>query len=418
VALLLEALIVTKNVQPARNSFDRAAERAPLSDQAAPLLAAVRDLAPSIAARADEIERSRRVPSDIVEALRRIGVFRMLVPHSHGGLALSVPEAVPVVEALSAIDSSVGWVTMIAVTSQTFCTRLSRAAYDRLYADHPDVVVVGVGTPVGRAEKVNGGYRITGRWPFASGCQNAQWIVGHCVLYQDGEPMMSGDGPQTRFFMLPAANWRIEETWQASGLTGSGSHHVILEDFDAPDTSAFDLVHGLSCVPGPFEAAVTPFLGTFHAAVAVGIAAGALADLASMAGAGRRQLFAATNLRDSPVFQHEFGRVSAAQRAAQALLDVQAANHWRRAVAGTLDGKVDFAESLQASAWIHAACAGIVSACYTLGGSSVVLNSSPLQRRLRDIHAARQHVFAQERFYAIAGANHLGFPPVDPISGR
>jgi alkylation response protein AidB-like acyl-CoA dehydrogenase len=177
-------------------------------------------------------------------------------------------------------------------------------------------------------------------------------------------------------------------------------------------------MQGLSCVPGPFEAAVTPFLGTFHAAVAVGIAAGALADLASMAGAGRRQLFAATTLRDSPIFQHEFGRIGAAQRAARALLDVQAANHWRRAVEGTLDAKADFAESLQASAWIHAACAGVVSACYTLGGSSVVLNTSPLQRRLRDIHAARQHVFAQERFYAIAGANHLGFPPVDPISGR
>jgi alkylation response protein AidB-like acyl-CoA dehydrogenase len=417
-ARLLEALMATTNLEPARNSFDAVAEREPLSYGATRLLAAVRDLAPDIAARADEIERGRRVPGDIVEALRRIGVFRMLVPHSHGGLALSVPEAVPVIEGLSAIDSSVGWVTMIAVTSQTFCTRLSRAAYDRLYADHPDVVVVGVGTPVGRADKIDGGYRITGRWPFASGCQNAQWIVGHCVLHQDGQPMMSGDGPQTRFFMLPAACWRIEETWEASGLTGSGSHHVVLEDFDAPDASAFDLMHGLSCVPGPFEAAVTPFLGVFHAAVAVGIAAGALADLASMAGAGRRQLFAATTLRDSPIFQHEFGRIGAEQRAARALLEVQAANHWRRAVEGTLDAKADFAESLQASAWIHAACTGVVGACYTMGGSSVVLNTSPLQRRLRDIHAARQHVFAQERFYAIAGANHLGFPPVDPISGR
>jgi len=87
-------------------------------------------------------------------------------------------------------------------------------------------------------------------------------------------------------------------------------------------------------------------------------------------------------------------------------------------VDGTLDGKADFAESLQASAWIHAACTNVVSGCYTLGGASAVLNASPLQRRLRDIHAARQHMFAQERFYANAGANQLGFPPVDPISGR
>jgi hypothetical protein len=84
----------------------------------------------------------------------------------------------------------------------------------------------------------------------------------------------------------------------------------------------------------------------------------------------------------------------------------------------TLDGKADFAESLQSSAWIHATCSQIVSGCYTLGGASAMLNDSPLQRRLRDIHAARQHVFAQERFYASAGAHQLGFPPVDPFFGR
>jgi len=80
--------------------------------------------------------------------------------------------------------------------------------------------------------------------------------------------------------------------------------------------------------------------------------------------------------------------------------------------------KADFAESLQASAWIHATCTDVVSGCYTLGGAGVMQNASPLQRRLRDIHAARQHVFAQERFYASAGAHNLGFPPFDPISGR
>jgi alkylation response protein AidB-like acyl-CoA dehydrogenase len=161
-----------------------------------------------------------------------------------------------------------------------------------------------------------------------------------------------------------------------------------------------------------------PFTGSFHAAVATGIATGAIADLAAMAGSGRRQLFAAADLRDSPVFQHEFGRLGANLRAARALLEVQAQSHWHRAIAGALDHKTDFAQSLQGSAWIHATCTAVVSGCYTLGGSVVVLNASPLQRRLRDIHAARQHIFAQERFYASAGAHALGFPPVDPISGQ
>jgi alkylation response protein AidB-like acyl-CoA dehydrogenase len=408
--------MATTNVQ--RSPIDAAAERNPSSHAATRLLAAVSDLAPDIAARADEIERGRRVPGNIVDALQRIGLFRALVPRSHGGLELSVPEVLPVLEALSVADSSVGWVAMIATASQIFCTRLSQAAYDRLYADHPDAVVVGVGTPVGRAETIDGGYRVTGRWPFASGCQNAQWIIGHCVITKDGEPVMSADGPLTRFVALPAERWRIEETWQGSGLTGSGSHHVVLENLETSDASAFDLIHGLSCVPGRFEAAITPFVPILHAAVAIGIAAGATADLAAMAGAGRRQLFAATDLRDQPVFRHEFGRIGAELRAARALLEVQAASHWRRAVEGTLDDKADFADSLAASAWIHAACTGVVSTCYTLGGASVVQTTSPLQRRLRDSHAARQHVFGQERFYAIAGAQQLGFAPVNPISGR
>jgi alkylation response protein AidB-like acyl-CoA dehydrogenase len=410
--------MATTNVLSARHDVDHAAEPKPAAGEAARLLTAVRNLAPELAARAEEIEAARRVPGDIIDTLRRIGIYRMLVPQSHRGLELSVPDVVPVLEALAAAESSVGWVAMIGVTSQIMGTRAPRATYDRVYADGPDAVVVGVGTPAGRAEQIEGGYRITGRWPFASGCQNAQWIVGHFMVTKNGEPVMSGGLPLSRFVMLPAERWRIDETWRASGLTGSGSHHVILKDVEVTEASTFDPLHGASCIPGPFESVVTPFISIFHAAVAVGIASGAVADLVAMAGAGRRQLFAAADLRDSPVFQHRFGQIGAELRAARALLEVQAANHWRRAVEGTLDGKADFAESLQSSAWIHATCTEIVGGCYTLGGSSAVLNESPLQRRLRDVHATRQHVFAQERFYASAGAHQLGFPPVDPFFGR
>jgi alkylation response protein AidB-like acyl-CoA dehydrogenase len=409
---------MTTNVRLARQGAEAPVKQHPTGHQAARLLAAIDELAPELAARAGEIESARRVPADITDRLKRIGFFRTLVPRSHGGLELSVPEVLPLIEALSAADGSVGWVGMIGTASQMFCTRVPRPTYDRMFRDGADVLVVGVGTPAGRAEAVDGGYRISGRWPFASGCQNAQWIAGSFVVCKDGAPVMSGPRPLTRSVVLPAERWRIEETWQASGLTGSGSHHVALDNVAVSEAECFDLFHGSSCVPGPFAGAMTPFIGTFHAAVATGIATGAIADLAAMAGSGRRQLFAAADLRDSPVFQHEFGRLGAELRAARALLQVQAESHWHRAMAGTLDDKKDFAEGLQGSVWIHASCNGVVSGCYTLGGSSAVLNASPLQRRLRDSHAARQHVFGQERFYARAGANALGFPPVDPISGQ
>jgi alkylation response protein AidB-like acyl-CoA dehydrogenase len=384
---------------------------------AARLLAAINDLAPELAARATEIEAARRIPADIIDRLRKIGLFRSLLPKSHGGLELSVPEVLPLVEALSAADGSVGWVAMIGTASQMFYTRAPRAVFDEVFADGADVFVVGVGTPAGHAEPVHGGYRVSGRWPFASGCQNAQWIAGHFVVHKNGAPVMSEGRPLMRAVALPAKRWDIDETWRASGLAGTGSHHVILDDVIVAESETFDLLHGPSCVPRLFECPTTPFLGSFHAAAATGIATGAMADLAAMAGSGRRQLFATTDLKDSPVFQHDFGRLHAALRASRALMQIQAEDQWQRATAGTLDHQADFSRSLQGSAWIHATCTDIVSG-YTLGGSSVVHTASPLQRRLRDVHATRQHIFAQERFYARAGAHLLGFPAVDPISGQ
>lgn len=386
--------------------------------EAARLLAAIDDLAPELAARSQEIEDGRRVPSDIVLRLRKLGLFRTLLPRSLGGLELTAADVVQMLETLAAADSSVGWVAMIGVTSQIFGTRAPLAFLERIYRDDPNLLAVGVGTPAGRAEKIDGGYRVSGRWPFASGCQNAQWIAGHCIVCRDGQPVMTEHGPQTTFVFLPADRWRIDETWQASGLTGTGSHHITLDNVEVADAESFALFGGKSSVAGPLECSVIPFNASFHAAVAVGIATGAMADLAAVANSGRRQLFAAADLKESPVFQHEVGRLDAELRAARALTQVQVENQWRRALDGKLDDKEDFAEGLQGSAWVHAACTNVVSGCYTLGGASSIMTSSPLQRRLRDIHAARQHAFAQERFYAAAGKNVLGFPPADPISGR
>jgi alkylation response protein AidB-like acyl-CoA dehydrogenase len=412
-----EVPLPTSNVQIARTRLDGAAASAP-ANEAARLLTALREFAPEIAARSKQIEDGRRVPNDIVVHLRKLGLFRTLLPRSLGGLELTAPDVVQMLEVLAAADSSVGWVSMIGVSAQIFCSRAPLAMLEQIYRPDPDALVVGVGSPAGRAEIIEGGYRISGRWPFCSGCQNAQWIAGHCMVYRDGQPVMSEQGPQTLFVLLPAERWRIDETWQASGLTGTGSHHVVLEEVEVPETETFKLFGAKGTVPGPFENDFMAFNGSFNAAVAVGIATGAMADLVALANSGRRQMFATADLKDSPVFQHELGRLNAELRAARALTQVQVENQWSRALARTLNGTTDFAEGLQGSAWVHTACTNVVSGCYTLGGTSSILNSSPLQRRLRDMHAARQHFIAQERSYAAAGKNVLGFPPVNPISGR
>jgi alkylation response protein AidB-like acyl-CoA dehydrogenase len=394
------------------NAIDPALE----GDVAKRLLADMRELARKIATRAPEIEQQRRVPWDIIDSLRACGLFKVLVPRSHGGLGLGFPEVLPAITALSAADGSVGWVSMIASSSQLFCSRLPRALYDELFENGADPMVIGVGMPAGQAEKIAGGYRVTGRWPFASGCEDAQWILGHCVIFDDGKPAVVDGAPVTRFIALPAHEWRIEETWQAAGLAGSGSHHVSLDQVEVPESQTCDLLNDPSCVAGAFEAPVLPFLPIAHAALAVGIASGALADLATIANGGRRQMMAASDQRDSPVFQHEVGRAGAELEAAKSMLEVKSASLWGRALKGSLDDKADFVEALQTSAWIQTTCTGIVDRCYQLAGSAAL--TSPLERRLRDIHLAGQHMFASERYYAMAGARYLGFPPVNPLSGN
>jgi alkylation response protein AidB-like acyl-CoA dehydrogenase len=140
-----------------------------------------------------------------------------------------------------------------------------------------------------------------------------------------------------------------------------------------------------------------------HGASSVGIAEGALFDLVELANTGRQQLRAAVPMRDSETFQGELGRIAAELRAARAFLQVQAASHWHRALAGTLNDDALLTQATQTAVWLATTCVGIVGACFALGGSSALYETSPLQRRLRDVHTAAQHAAAQQRHYAGAG---------------
>ena len=190
-----------------------------ITGTAARLLADVRGLSAEIAARAAEIEAGRRIPLDLVESLRSIGVFRMFVPRSHGGLELDIPAGMQIIAALGRVDGSVGWSAMIGSTVALLAALASRETFDQVYRDGPDTILAGSGQPLGRAEADGDGWRVTGRWPFASGCQHADWIFALCVMTENGKPLPGpADGvPNVRGFGLPARYWQIEDTWYAAG---------------------------------------------------------------------------------------------------------------------------------------------------------------------------------------------------------
>ena len=191
------------------------------------MLADVRKLGPDIISRAAEIEALRHIPSDLIEALRAIGIFRMFVPRSHGGLELDLPSALQIIRALASLDGSVGWNAMIGSAGGIFAPLLPREIYDRIYENGPNTVIAGSAQPAGNAEKEGDHWRVNGRWPFASGCVHAEWILALCKMAEGGKPLLDDAGAAVvRGFILPAHDWEIEDTWHVAGLKGTGSHHI------------------------------------------------------------------------------------------------------------------------------------------------------------------------------------------------
>jgi alkylation response protein AidB-like acyl-CoA dehydrogenase len=373
------------------------------------------------APRAAEIEQARHLPRDLVEKMRALELFAMFVPKSHGGLEMSLPESLAVFEELAAADGVFGWLAMIGSHLPLVASALPRSGFDALYGDGPDLIGGGSVTPSGTAEIIDGGYRVNGRWPFASGCQHADYMFAFCLTTADGQPIKSTvqDAPPLRVVIVPAQQWQIEDTWHAAGLKGTGSHHVTLKNVVVPDTMSYDLLAARPSIDGPLYALGPIGILLYHlGAVAVGIAEGAIRDLVDMTNGGRRQLFARLAMRDSEVFQHELGLADADLHAARAYLNAEADNGWRNARAREPADPLRSARGPQAMAWIVATCAKVVDRCYTLGGGAALYESSPLQRRLRDAHATTQHVIAHYKSFAQAGRLRLGFPPVNPLTGR
>ncbi len=377
------------------------------------VLEAARELTPVIATRAADMEAGRRMPLDLLGQLKQAGLLRMFVPRSHGGLEVDVRTGNAVLETLAQADGATAWTTMIGSEAPFLLGLLSRERFDAMYAAGPDVIVAGAFNAQGQAVAEPGGYRVNGRWGFATGCEHADWTFGNCVvLGADGQPRPgpTEGAPLTRAMLFPAREVRILDTWNVLGLRGTGSHDIALEGAFCPEANTFDLFSGACCVPGPGYVAPVLHFVLHMAAVSVGLAQGAVEDLVKLVGRGKRRLYARAPLSESPVFQLQLGRAETDVRAARALLrettaEFQHACEHDPAAVGAL------APRLSATlAWVTETAAGVVGACYQAGGASSLKDGASLQRRFRDIHTFRQHAAAAEGWFGQAGAALLGKP--------
>jgi alkylation response protein AidB-like acyl-CoA dehydrogenase len=361
------------------------------------LFDAVHDLAPKIAARAGEIEAARRMPLDLVDDLSAAGCFRMLLPRSHGGSGFDLLSTMKVYEELSRADASVGWTVMIGASAWLDLAGLPRATFDALYADGPEAIVGGAFSPSGVAAPVDGGYRVSGRWAFASGCQHCHWLYGNCIEDNEGTP-------QLRTVVFSPGEIAIQDTWSVSGLCGTGSHHFVADDvFVKAERTFLTLSHEV-CLDEPLLRIPTPAVIALEiASVAIGIAAGALEDILALA-TRKVPLLASASLRANPLFQHKMGAADAKLRAARALLYADTRSAWAMAVSGAEFTPDQRARIRSAATWVAATAASVVDVAYGAGGGTSIYSASPLQRRFRDIHALTQHFLVKPDTLTTAGA--------------
>jgi len=377
-------------------------------------LDAVRELAPKIRAARDEIEEGRRLPLHIVAEMQRAGVFRMAMPRAWGGSELNLLSQLRVIEALSIADASAGWCAMIGTDGGYLSAYIDQAVAREMYADVDAVTAVTLAPP-GKAVKTKDGFTVSGRWPFASGCQHASWFVGQFAIFDGDSPRLQPDGvPEARFGFIPANECEIIDTWTTNGLRGSGSHDWTVKDRFIPEERTLNLAAPIQYRKGPLY--TLPNLLLYKApAVALGIARGAIDDFVALASNKPVTLKSPSAgkpmLRDETYVQCALAQAEAMVSSARGFVFEAVGDMWNTLLRGDFPTLMQRARGRIAIVHASTACTQAVEILYKASGGSSVYTGHTLDRRLRDIQTTNQHVVVSLKTWEVTGRVLLGLEP-------
>jgi alkylation response protein AidB-like acyl-CoA dehydrogenase len=375
------------------------------------LITSVQPLHPLIAEEADAAEKARRVSTPVIEALAKTGAFHAFIPRALGGSEIDLPNAIRLYEDISIVDGSTGWVTMIGSTNGIISAFVAEDDARKVFGDGPGVVTAGVVAPRGKAVTEDGGYRVNGRWPFASGCDHAAWLALVCLVETDGKLETIPDGsPDLRMMILPASDVQIVDTWHVSGLRATGSHDVAVSDAFVPRELTFSFILGQPVHSGPLYR--FPQLALFSAVVAsvgLGIARGALDEIREIV-PNRTPFMHQAPMSEWGYAQREYSRAEAALRSARGFLFEAVGDAWQTLEQGNEPTTEQLALVRLASSHAVQASVQAVDGAYNLGGGSAIYETSGLQRRFRDIHTLTQHFLIAPATFETAGRALFGLP--------
>ncbi|HET7769336.1 MAG TPA: acyl-CoA dehydrogenase family protein [Chloroflexota bacterium] len=383
-------------------------------------LEAARGLRPLIAAAGEQGDKERRLPREVAEGMADAGLFRMLLAQSIGGGGADLVSFLRVAEEVASADGSAGWCLVQGALSATqVAPFLPLEVAREVFSEERSILANGTG-PGGRAVVEGNGYRLTGEWPFASGCMHATWLKGAAPVYSaDGTPVRalnggqaSGGGtdgaPEVRTFLFPASEATLRDVWHVSGLRGTGSNTICVSELFVPAERSVCLAQ--ATLREPDTLAALPYASVAAAgfcAVALGVARGALDAFIELAATKTARGMKGA-LREDPVTQDGVARAEAQLRAARAFLFEATAEAWEAASQGQgLAARQRAVLRLAATSGIHQA-AQVVDTAYHAAGATAIFESQPFERRFRDVHAITQQTQARRQHFGVVGRVLLG----------
>ena len=362
-------------------------------------LARARELRPIVAAGGDEAERRREVTPEVVHALIEGGIFKMLLPKSLGGAELDPLTYTAVLEELARGDGSTAWCLGQNSGCSMIAPYLAPEIAREIFGGPHGILAWGPDLPgAGRTTAVEGGYRLTGRWGFATGSRHATWLGCHVpVVGPDGSPRLLPNGrQQVRTMLFPKSEARIIDNWYVLGLRGTGSDSYALEDHFVPEryTAGRDNEAELR-EKGPlykFTSGMIYAMSFSH--VSMGIARGAKGTL-----------------RENNVIQSQVAQCEARLKSARAYLRGVIGEMWEEA---QHDGRISPDQHPQlrlAATWAIHQARDVVATVYHAAGAAAIFEANPLERRMRDIHAGTQQGQGRPVHFETVGQMLMGLPP-------
>jgi alkylation response protein AidB-like acyl-CoA dehydrogenase len=373
-----------------------------------PMIGAVRGLGPAIRSAADRIEAERCLPEDLVATLTDARVFQMYLPRSVGGPEVHPLTGMAVVEELARHDGSVGWCAQVAAATTVFLAWLDPDAVAEMVATTPAPLhIAGSARPLGTAVRTGGGYRVSGRWNFASGVRHANWFLASAFV----------DGASPRSMLVPIGSGEIVANWDVMGMRGTGSDDYVLDGVEVP-RARIAARHWIEARTEPLYDPALNMVATWAptAGVGLGLARGAidaLIDLGERASAG-----SAAPLRDRPPVQAAIGEAEAIAGAARAFCVETIEELWEARLAGADRDALARPVARAQLAITHSLneAVRVADLCFHAAGTNAASAANRLERFLRDAHTAVLHAAGQPVHRQVAGRVLLGLDPgaLDP----